>query len=166
MNRRFAVPLGILVLLTGTWARGFLASSPGMAMTEAASGFLAKLTDDQRKIALLAYDTPRRVDWHFIPKDERKGLQVKDMEAAQRTAALALLQSALSAVGYEKATKIMSLEALLRELEKQRKGPLGDPERYFFTVFGKPDAASRWGLSVEGHHLSLNFVVDQGRVIS
>jgi hypothetical protein len=60
----------------------------------------------------------------------------------------------------------MELEIILRELEKARKGPLRDPERYFFTVFGKPEGSGRWGLSVEGHHLSLNFVVENGHVVS
>ena len=41
-----------------------------------------------------------------------------------------------------------------------------DPERYFFTMFGQPSESGRWGLSVEGHHLSLNFVVEKGHVIS
>jgi hypothetical protein len=34
------------------------------------------------------------------------------------------------------------------------------------VVFGKPTADGRWGLSIEGHHLSLNFVVEKGNVIS
>jgi hypothetical protein len=78
-----------------------------------------------------------------------------------------LLRSALSQVGYDKASTIMELEKILRELEKSRSGgPLRDPERYYFTLFGKPHAESTWGLSVEGHHLSLNFVVDGNKVIS
>ncbi len=61
----------------------------------------------------------------------------------------------------------MALEGILKELEKSRVGgPIRDTERYYFTLFGKPTDESRWGLSVEGHHLSLNFVVDQGRVVS
>ena len=61
----------------------------------------------------------------------------------------------------------MALEAILRELEKSRaKGPIRDPERYFVTLFGNPSEQSRWGLSVEGHHLSLNFVVDKNEIVS
>jgi hypothetical protein len=60
----------------------------------------------------------------------------------------------------------MSLENILRELEKKRTdGPIRDPERYYFTIFGTPEATGKWGWSVEGHHLSLNFVVDQGRCV-
>jgi hypothetical protein len=43
---------------------------------------------------------------------------------------------------------------------------LRDPLRYYFTIFGTPQAETPWGLSVEGHHLSLNFVVHEGRLVS
>jgi len=136
-------------------------------MTSAAEQFVRTLSEEQARQVVLPYDTPARTDWHYIPKPTRKGLQIKDMSDAQRKAALQLLTSALSAVGYDKATKIMQLEAILHELEKSRaNGPLRDPQRYYFTLFGPPSATGRWGLSVEGHHLSLNFVVDAGKVIS
>ena len=60
----------------------------------------------------------------------------------------------------------MSLEALLHELEGGKGANIRDPERYYFTLFGNPTAEAKWGLSVEGHHLSLNFVVDKGKVVS
>src|SRR5262249_29885726 len=41
-----------------------------------------------------------------------------------------------------------------------------DTERYFFTVYGSPTPEAKWGMSVEGHHLSLNFVVEKGHVTS
>ena len=86
------------------------------------------------------------------------------MSEAQRKQAHALLATGVSALGYEKAVTIMSLESILRELEKKREGgPIRDPERYYFTIFGRPKSEGRWGWSVEGHHLSLNFVVDDGK---
>ena len=142
-------------------------NSSGGPMTAAAETFVKSLSSDQAAKAVLAYSAPQRTDWHYIPKPERKGLQVKEMNDSQRKAAHALLRSSLSAVGYGKATRIMQLESILRELEKSRGGgPVRDPERYYFTVFGQPASSARWGLSVEGHHLSLNFVVDGDKVIS
>jgi hypothetical protein len=139
----------------------------GETMTIAAQEFVATLSDQQRVEAVLDYDAPARTDWHYIPKPSRKGLQVKNMSDKQRKAAHALLQGALSQVGYKKATKIMQLESVLHELEKSRtNGMIRDPERYYFTLFGEPRSDGRWGLSVEGHHLSLNFVVEDDEVIS
>ena len=97
---------------------------------------------------------------------EREGLQIRHMNEAQRKAAHGLLRTVLSEVGYGKATKIMELESLLAELQKGKTGPLRDSERYYFAIFGQPTADGRWGLSIEGHHLSLNFVIDKGNVIS
>ena len=134
-------------------------------MVTAAESFLATLPADQRATAMVGFDDPARLDWHFIPKPQRKGLQVKFMDESARRAAHKLLESGLSHLGYEKAKTIMGLEAILRKLEKARTdAPIRDPERYYFTIFGSPDDTSRWGWSVEGHHLSLNFVVDHGHV--
>ncbi len=159
----------LLVLIVSTPVAGwtfYRETAPGAEMTEAATEFVELLDDEQRKTALLSYedDTDQRVNWHFIPKDHRKGLQVKHMNAEQRKVAHQLLQAALSQTGYSKAKQIMEIEKLLAEIEG--KGRFArDPERYYFTLFGA-DFGGRWGLSVEGHHLSLNFVVEDGKVIS
>jgi hypothetical protein len=143
------------------------ATASGTQMSQQAVAFLASLNDEQRAKAALGLDAPQRTDWHFIPKATRKGLQVREMSQEQRKKAHGLLAASLSKVGYGKAVKIMDLENLLKELEKGKTGtPLRDPERYYFTVFGKPAADGKWGLSVEGHHLSLNFVVDKGNITS
>lgn len=136
------------------------------AMSEAAQAFLATLSPEQRAAAVMPYADDRRVDWHFIPKAERKGIKAGDMSEPQREAAGRLLQSALSEVGYDKARTIMSLEEILRVLEGERAQNIRDPLRYYFTIFGDPAGRETWGLSVEGHHLSLNFVVQGDRVVS
>jgi len=87
------------------------------------------------------------------------------MKSEQRALAFALIQSGLAGSGFLKATTIMSLEQVLRDLEKGS-GPVRDPELYYVTIFGKPDGPGRWGWRVEGHHLSLNFVIENGQIIS
>lgn len=168
IQSRAFVAIGMLGLLAaGAAAARFQTASSGKQMARCAEDFLASLTDEQRGKASLALDAPERTDWHFIPKASRKGLQVREMNEAQRKQAHLLLESSLSKVGYGKAMKIMELENLLKELEKAKTGtPLRDSERYYFTVFGKPSDDAQWALSIEGHHLSLNFVVDKGNVTS
>ncbi|HXY35849.1 MAG TPA: DUF3500 domain-containing protein [Planctomycetaceae bacterium] len=134
-------------------------------MTKAATQFLAALSPGERQKVERAFDDPARQDWHNIPKPTRKGLQVRDMSVEQRKLCHELLQSALSADGYAKAVKIMSLESNLKVGEKGT-GPLRDPQRFFLTFFGKPDLKGPWGWSFEGHHLSLNFVIRDGRVVA
>jgi hypothetical protein len=165
MKRRALLILacGLFLVAGAGWA--FQRLSAGAAMTQAADKFLATLSDEQEKQTVYPYDSPKRLDWHFIPKDERKGLQVKEMDETQRKALHALLKTALSEAGYSKATTIMSLESILHALEKGGRN-IRDPERYYATIFGKPETGQRWGLSFEGHHLSLNFVVEGGKVVS
>jgi hypothetical protein len=129
-------------------------------MRLAASAWLALLSDEQRAQATFPFDHPQRTDWQFIPM-ERKGLPWKEMDLAQRRAARALMESALSDQGYLKATTIMSLEEVLRTIEADRADVenIRHPEKYWFAVFGYPGTndGSPWGWRVEGHHLSLNF---------
>jgi hypothetical protein len=171
ITRRFLallVAAGLVLTATAGWSYYKLALT-GENMGDAAEKFLASLTAEQRAKAALPYDDARRVAWHFIPLEgarEREGLKIREMTPDQRTEAHALLKSALSEAGYGKATKIMELETLLAELQKGKSGPIRDAERYYFVVYGAPTNEGRWGLSIEGHHLSLNFVVDKGKVIS
>jgi len=162
------LPLGTLLLVVLAGGALFVKyQGVGGDMTRNAEAFVDTLSEQQRERTVLAYDDPKRLDWHFIPKNDRKGLQIKDMTPEQRKAAHALLRSALSQVGYDKALVIMELEKILHELERGRKGGnIRDPERYYFTIFGRPSSEGHWGLSVEGHHLSLNFAVENGKVLS
>jgi hypothetical protein len=133
----------------------------------AAQKFTQLLDEEQKNKTVLPFETSERFVWHFIPKPERKGLQIKEMTGPQREAALALLQACLSEVGYGKAQKIMEFEKVLHYLGRNKQGaPIRDPERYYFTLFGNPSGDDKWGLSIEGHHLSLNFVVQQDTVLS
>jgi hypothetical protein len=159
----FAVAL--CVSAAAGWS--LVADSTAPKMTRLADDFVSSLSDAQRAQTIVPYDDPARLDWHFIPKPTRKGLQIKEMNDRQREKAHALLKGCLSEAGYEKAVTIFQLESILAELEKSRDGgPIRDSERYYFTVFSSPSADKRWGLSVEGHHLSLNFVVEKDRVLS
>jgi hypothetical protein len=167
MKRRLFVILAVAAMFAASaaWAY-FQKQNAGVDATAAAAGYLDSLSKEQRAKSQLEYETPQRIGWHFIPKDERKGLQIKEMNEQQRKAAHALLSAVLSKAGYEKATKIMALEHILDSLEPKPRRNIRDTERYFFTVFGKPEGDSRWGLSVEGHHLSLNFVLEKGAIVS
>jgi hypothetical protein len=141
-----------------------LLAGPGEEMAAAATNFLNALTPEQLTQATYPFKDEERFDWHFIPK-ARKGLPFKEMTAAQQKLAHALLNSGLSQRGYAKAVTIMSLDAILKEIE-QGKGPTRDPDLYFFTIFGQPGSADAWGWRVEGHHLSLNFVVRGDQVLA
>jgi hypothetical protein len=124
-------------------------------MAKAANSLLEKLSGDQKAKAVFQFGDEERKNWHFIPR-ERKGLPLKDMSPDQRTLAMELAKTGLSDEGYKKATLIMSLEGVLREMEKDTTGKR-DPEKYYVSIFGTPGGKSPWGWRFEGHHLSLNY---------
>ena len=131
----------------------------------ATKALLNTLSEEQKAKAVLKFDSEKRVGWHFIPKETRKGLPIMEMRPEQKELAMKLLRASLSAAGYEKATKIMQLESVLLKLEGPESKGRRNPEKYYFTVFGKPNQKSRWGLSIEGHHLSLNFVFEGNKFL-
>src|SRR5262245_27015447 len=143
----------------------------GSQMADAAEKFLDTLAADQRTKAALAFDDKDRTNWQFVPlqdkdkKPTRKGVRFQELSEAQKAAALDLLKTGTSASGYKQAVTIMSLESIIHELEKGG-AMVRDPGWYFVTVFGKPAKTGSWGWRIEGHHLSLNFTVENGRVSS
>jgi len=145
------------------------------AMADAATGFVASLTPEQRQKAVFPFEGAERLHWNFIPTEAfpRNGLTVMEMTDAQRKRAHDLLKAGLSQRGYLTATAIMDLETTLGDLEQrvQAAGGRGegmrrDPVRYFFSVFGTPSTKSTWGWRVEGHHVSLHFTVVNGTLVA
>jgi hypothetical protein len=125
-------------------------------MRQAAERLLAAAPEAAREKMQRPFNDPDRLDWHYTPRS-RNGAAMKELDARGREAVHALLKTALSASGYRKATNIIELELVLREIETF--GLMRDPERYHLTVYGKPDATAAWGWRFEGHHLSLNFTL-------
>ncbi|KAA6441062.1 DUF3500 domain-containing protein [Dyadobacter flavalbus] len=133
-------------------------------MSEAAISFLGTLGEDQKKTAVVPFTDLSRFDWHFTPRT-RKGLPLKNMYAAQRRLAMAMVQLVLSPEGYSKAEQIIDLENVLRVVENRPPNDTyRDPENFAFLIFGKPGGSDPWGWRVEGHHLSLHFSSIDGEV--
>jgi hypothetical protein len=168
---RLLLALATLSLTAGVAWVAQQAEPPGLSMTRAAQYFLDSLSAEQKAKATFPFDSKERTNWYFTPRQNkerkatRKGLPLEEMNPKQKQAALALLAAGTSAEGDKTALTIMSLEAILHELEKGG-AMVRNPEWYFFTIFGTPSKTGKWGWRVEGHHLSLNYVVDGGKVVS
>jgi hypothetical protein len=135
------------------------------AMADGANKFLASLNAEQKAKAFFQFSDDQRFDFHFIPKD-RKGLPLKEMNAEQKKLAMSFLQTGLGVAGYKKATTIISLEPVLAEIEGTGRRFPRDPELYYVSVFGEPSTKTAWGWRFEGHHMSYNFTVVKGELIS
>ena len=168
---RLLLAVAVAASLLGVVYVSHANESAGLKMTRAAERFIASLTAEERARATFAFDDDERLNWHFVPLQtdnktpKRKGVRLEELSQAQRDAAMDLLRAGTSTDGFIKATTIMSLESILHDLEKDR-GAVRSPGWYFYSIFGTPSRTGRWGWRVEGHHLSLNFVVDGGKVLS
>ena len=124
---------------------------------------MSSLWPDQKAKATYKFEDDERYDWHFIPK-LRKGLSFGEMQPLQRELATALLAAGLSQQGLIKAESIMSLDQILLLMEQGAEAMRRDPDNYYVTVFGTPSATGTWGYRVEGHHLSQNYTIVNGKI--
>jgi hypothetical protein len=167
--RRLLLALALAAGLVGVaYVAPKKTESAGMKMVAAAEKFVDSLNEGQKARAVFDFDSKERTNWHFVPMQDqmknptRKGLPLQKMTEDQKKLAMELVAAGTSDSGKKKAVTIMSLEAILRDLENG--SMVRNPQWYFFAVFGKPSKDGKWGWRVEGHHLALNFVVDKGKV--
>ncbi len=134
-----------------------------------AGALLSSLSPDQQARATFAMDDPRRLDWDFVPKPDRNGVPLWELDKHQRTLAHVLVASGLSVRGYTQALQIMAMENILRETEVGRMGiSTGDfrhPDGYFISFYGRPALEDTWGWRLLGHHLSISYTIIEQRYL-
>lgn len=128
-----------------------------------ARAWLEGLSVDQSARARLPMASDARFVWQYTP-GPWTGLAIGDMTPDQRASARALVGATMSRHGAAAADAIIALEPILAEIERAADDPMWlerDPERYWFAVFGDPDAdhGVPWGWRVGGHHLLVQSTV-------
>ena len=145
-----------------------LCVSTGHAQDPASSAtaFLNSLDSKLKAKVQYVIDDEERFNWHFVPR-QRNGVALRDFSPQQYQMVMTMLKASLSEQGYTKATGIVALENILREIEDR--GPndtYRDPLNYYVTIFGTPSKDRPWGWRFEGHHVSINFVSDKNEIVS
>ena len=129
-------------------------------VVSAANAFLSTLDEAQRRKVVFAFDdSVQRVRWSNLPTAMSRlaGVNLGELNPAQRSAALALLSSVLSRRGFEKIQQIVEADELLRVNERSR--AMFGRDLYYFSILGTPSVDKPWMLQFGGHHLSLNITV-------
>ena len=137
-----------------------VAQQPASRVVTAANTFLATLDASQRAKTVFAFDdSVQRKHWSNLPVTSSRlaGVNLGELNPTQRSAALALLSSVLSARGYEKIQQIMEADELLRVNERSR--AMFGRDLYFISMLGMPSETTPWMLQFGGHHLSLNITI-------
>jgi len=101
-------------------------------IVSAANSFLGTLDQKQRQSVLYAFDDQdQRRRWSNFPVAmvPRGGISLKEMNATQSAAAMALVASALSPRGFEKVQQIMEGDEVNKTMDQGRGGNQGGPGR-------------------------------------
>jgi len=173
MNKHLRIRVAVLFVCAAALGLAYHEARLEEVMAQSAQHFLNALTPEQTPKSQLAFDAADRTLWHFVPDNSfeqthghpRPGLTFGELEPYQRRLADALLSSGLSKAGFRKAVTIMSLEDVLRRAEKDTAGRR-DPMRYHVSIFGKPAPDGTWAWRVEGHHVSVNYTIKNGQIVS
>jgi hypothetical protein len=129
-------------------------------IVSAANAFLQTLDQKQRQSLLFAFnDEAQRKRWSNLPVRmvPRAGLSLGELNAAQRSAALALVSSALSPRGFEKVQQIVEGDEMLKRNEGSN--PMFGKDIYYVSILGTPSEKQAWLLQFGGHHLALNITI-------
>jgi hypothetical protein len=136
------------------------APSETARVVAAANAFLATLDQGQRARVLFAFDDEKqRMHWSNLPDAmvHRSGLSMGSLSDAQRSAAMALVSSALSKRGFEKVQQIMQGDEVLKG--GQRNNAMFGKDLFFISILGTPSERDPWMLQFGGHHLALNVTI-------
>ncbi|MYC65825.1 MAG: DUF3500 domain-containing protein [Acidobacteriia bacterium] len=172
MRRTVFFRAAALTLGVGLAAIAYHATTEDL-MVSSANAWLASLNSNQVTTAQFKLDNPDYERWHYVPDNSfttqrgygRNGLTYRDMSPEQRSLADALLAASLSRAGFVSVKTIMSLEEVLRIQENDNTGRR-DVDVYHVSIFGKPSMNGRWAWRMEGHHVSLHFLMQDGKLVS
>lgn len=131
------------------------------AQVAAANAFLASLSAEEKKQALLPLNDPERQKWTNVPtKANDGGIRLGDLTKPQLEKAVAFLSTVLSENGYLMARNIMLADDLLLRDEKRakRRGGFGSAN-YWIAIFGTPSETKPWGVQWDGHHVAVNLTI-------
>ena len=86
-----------------------------LVINKPADDFLKSLDEEQKAKTQMPFDHWSRNAWHFLPGKmwPRAGIQLKELNSAQKELFFNLLEGHLSEVGYKKVLKIIDLENVL-----------------------------------------------------
>jgi hypothetical protein len=144
------------------WCQNLSAQAPSEHSVKSLRQFTASLDESQKAKVFYPFENVERLDWNILPVADkaRPGLAIKAMTEKQQQLLEKVLRSWCSELGYLKLQQIVALENVLREME----GPARrDPDQYCIAVFGNL-GSELWGWKFEGHHISLNFTIVDGKI--
>ncbi|MGV8872559.1 MAG: DUF3500 domain-containing protein [Rhodococcus sp. (in: high G+C Gram-positive bacteria)] len=138
--------------------------APVAAMVAAAQEFLAALDPESKTNVSFSVDSPQWQTWanpEFMQFDT--GLRLEFQPTVVREKALALMEASLSPEGFELAHRMMLINGFLGEVVGLQS--ILSEFSYNIALYGTPDLTAPWGWHVFGHHMAVNCLVVNGRMV-
>jgi hypothetical protein len=174
-----SAPAETVALPTANWAapampahtavakrlKGTKATAAVSDVVNAANAFLATLTTAQQATVVPTYNATNVKKWSNLPCGLgcREGLQLSTLTAAQKTAALAVVQAATGTVAGDGFNETEQIRAADDNLGAVAGGGYSSGI-YFIAFVGTPSLTGTWQLQYGGHHLATNITYGNGQV--
>jgi hypothetical protein len=102
--------------------------------------------------------------WHYLHSlmFPKAGIQLNEFDSNQKAKLEELLKTFLSETGYNKTMKIIDLENILLEISGD--SIRRNPKNYLVAFYRNFEKHRLWAFSFEGHHVSLNYTIHNGKV--
>ena len=147
-------------------ASGVQATAAVRDVVNAANAFIATLSAAQQATLLQSYSQANVTRWSNLPTNlytNRLGLRLADLTAAQRAAALAVVQAATGTTAPEGFHEIQQIRAADDNLLANGGGAGFGSNLDLIVFLGTPSATGTWQLHFGGHHMATNVTMSNGR---
>ncbi len=161
---RFLLYVILLIDSTVMFAQqAMTAIKPSLAVNE----FVRSLSKEQLALCSKPFSDTQRVNWDFVPRTDRTGITLHTLSQDQLDRFYRLVLSTAGETTLEKMKSASWLEGILRGVEGRPENDTHrDPKKYFIQLFGISQMDKVWGWKYEGHHICLNYVIKDDKVVS
>ncbi len=150
--------------VASSFSQSTTAADATSRIVSSAQAFVNTLDEAGRARVQFPFDGAQKTRWSNLPSRifKRNGVRLGDLTTPQRTAAMTLLETALSESGARKIIEIIRADDVLRGTVPGAGMPAGGmrvafgADEYFLAFLGAPSATSPWMLQFGGHHLAIN----------
>jgi hypothetical protein len=133
------------------------------SMAETAQELIASLGPKKTAKLVYEFENSSREHWHFFPNwSGRKGIPLSEFSKNQKVIIKELLNLLLTSEAFQEQENIRLIHGLRKDLSD----PNNPMNLYYLSIFGSPSTNRNWGWRFEGHHLSLNCTLVDGKLFS
>ena len=133
------------------------------SMTETAQELISSLGPKKTAELIYKFENSSREHWHFFPNwSGRKGIPLSQFSKKQKVIIKELLNLLLTSEAFQEQENIRLIHGLRKDLSD----PNNPMNLYYLSIFGTPSTNTTWSWRFEGHHLSLNCTLVDGKLFS